>query len=93
MRSWKSRAGEMVRPYSLLLWAIRAAGSFASSSNGDATLVIGVAVWLSAMPQNPFGESDRSVTPGVLARAPSSDVPDRPTIRDDPDFFGRGLGD
>ncbi len=56
-----------------------------------ATLMIGAAVWLSSMPRNPSGESDRSVTPEVLAQALSSDVPDRPTMSDDLDFFARRL--
>ena len=56
-----------------------------------ATLVIGAAVWLSSMPRHPSAESDRSVTPEVLAQALSSDVPDRLTMSDDLDFFGRRL--
>ena len=56
-----------------------------------ATLVIGAAVWLSSMPRHPSAESDRSVTPEVLAQALSSDVPDRLTLSDDLDFFGRRL--
>ena len=63
----------------------------------SATVVIGAAVWLSSTPPHPSAEpdrsaeSDRSVTPEVLAQGLSSDVPDRLTMSDDLDFFGRRL--
>ena len=56
-----------------------------------ATLVIGVTLWLSFRPQHPSSESDRLVTPEVLAQALSSDVPDRLALSDDLDFFSRRL--
>ncbi len=56
-----------------------------------ATLVIGASLWLSFRPQHPSSESDRVVTPEVLAQALSSDVPDRLTLSDDLDFFSRRL--
>ena len=56
-----------------------------------ATLVIGATLWLSFRPQHPSSESDRLVTPEVLAQALSSDVPDRLALSDDLDFFSRRL--
>ncbi len=55
------------------------------------TLVIVAAIWLSFWPWRTSAESGRSVTPEVLAHALSSDVPDRMTLSDDLDFFGRRL--
>ena len=58
-----------------------------------ATLVIGTTLWMSFRPQHPSSESDRLVTPEVLAQALSSDVPDRLTLSDDLDFFSRRLNE
>ncbi len=55
------------------------------------TLVLGAAVWRSSTRPRPSSESDRLVTPEVLAQALSSDVPERLTMSDDLDFFRRRL--
>ncbi len=51
------------------------------------TLLLGAAVWRSHTPPRPSSESDRLVTPEVLAQALSSDVPERLTMSDDLEFF------
>ena len=56
-----------------------------------AAIVVGAVVWLMSMGRHPSAQSDRSVTPEVLARALSSDVPERLTMSDDVDFFERRL--
>ncbi len=58
-----------------------------------ATLLLGATVWRSSTPRYPSLESDRSVTPEVLAQALASDVPDRLALSDDLDFFLRRLAE